>query len=72
MVSIMFLNKSKEITKKKIPEVNTISTTFLTPFVEEEKVGSSLCQGEQWTPRFLVDHYFEENMPWKSSFLQTT
>ena len=30
----------------------------LTSFVGEEKIGSSLYQGEQWTPRFLVDRYF--------------
>jgi hypothetical protein len=46
----MFLNKSKEITEKKIPEVNAISQHFLTPFVEEEKIGSSPYQGEPWPP----------------------
>ena len=33
----MFSNKSKEITKKRVPEVKAISTTFLDPFVEKRE-----------------------------------
>jgi len=55
----MFLNKSKEITEKKdFPRLMLFPQHSLTPFVEEENIGSSLYQEKQWTPRFLVDRYF--------------
>jgi hypothetical protein len=59
MVSIMFLNKSKEIIEKKIPEIKAIFTTSPDSLAwKEEKVCSSLCPGAQGDFRFLVRSLF--------------
>ena len=59
MVSIMFLNKSKEIIEKKDSRVKDIFTTSPDSLAwKEDKVCSSLCSGAQGDFRFLVRSLF--------------